>query len=227
MIINAIIFGATGMVGRAVMLEALDSADVENVLVINRRKIDYAHPKLHEIVHDDFFDFSALKEQLKEYNACYFCLGVSSMGMKEEDYHRLTYDLTMAAATTLAEANPNMCFVYVSGTGTDSSEKGKMMWARVKGKTENHFLKLPFRSVFMFRPGYIQPLRGIKSRVNLYNKLYEVFGFAYPLLKKLWPATFISSVELGKAMLGVSRIGYSKSILESGDIARAGRNVNT
>lgn len=221
--INAIIFGATGMVGRAVMLEALDSHDVESVLLINRRKINFPHPKLKEIVHNDFYNFESLKEQLKGFNACYFCLGASAMGKSEKEYHHITYDLTMSAARLLSELNPSMCFVYVSGTGTDSSGTSKIMWARVKGKTENHLLQLPFRSAYMFRPGYIHPMRGVKSKVKLYNLLYKIFGWAYPLLKKLKPTAFISSVELGKAMLEVTMKGYSKPILESGDIASLGR----
>ncbi len=150
--IKAILFGATGMVGEGVLLEALKYENVESVLVIGRRSCKVTNVKLKEIIHNNFFDYSTIEDQLKGYNACYFCLGVSSVGMTEKDYTRITYDLTMQAATTLSRLNPNMTFCYVSGTGTDSTEKGKMMWARVKGKTENDLAKLPFKAVYMFRP---------------------------------------------------------------------------
>jgi putative NADH-flavin reductase len=161
--IKAIITGASGMVGEGVLHECLLHTDVEEVLVIGRRTAGVSHPKLKEILHSDFFDLSPVKDQLKGYNACFFCLGVSSVGMKEKEYHHLTYDLTMHMATILAEQNPGMTFCYVSGAGTDSSEHGKMMWARIKGQTENDLMRLPFKAAYMFRPGFMKPTKGLKN----------------------------------------------------------------
>ena len=169
--IKAIITGATGMVGEGVLYECLNHPDVESVLVINRRSCHTIHPKLKEIIHENFFNFSSIEEQLSGYNACFFCLGVSSVGMNEEKYTKVTYDLTLGFAGTLARLNPEMTFCYVSGAATDSSEKGKMMWARVKGKTENDLMKLPFKRAYMFRPGFMQPTKGLKNA----NKMYKVF----------------------------------------------------
>ena len=161
--IKAIITGATGMVGEGVLHECLLSPDVESVLVINRRPCGVSHSKLKEIIHKDFFDLSPIKDQLKHYNACYFCAGISSVGKKEDEYTRITYDLTMNFAKTLVELYPDMTFTYISGLGTDSTEKGKIMWARVKGKTENDLMKLPFKASYMFRPGFIQPTKSLKN----------------------------------------------------------------
>jgi len=167
---KVVIFGATGMVGRGALLECLDDPRVESVLVVTRHSVGVSHPKLREIIHQDFFDFGGLQPEFTGLDACFFCLGVSSVGMSERNYHRLTFELTLAAATTLANAaDGRLTFCYVSGEGTDSTEGGRTMWARIKGKTENAILQLPFRAAYMFRPGYIQPLRGIKSKTRWYQ----------------------------------------------------------
>ncbi|MHC4925663.1 MAG: Rossmann-fold NAD(P)-binding domain-containing protein, partial [Planctomycetota bacterium] len=187
-----------------------------------RRASGQTHPKLQEIVHDDFFDYTAIREQLRDIDACLFCLGVSSAGMSEAEYHRMTYDLTMAAADTLLELNPEMVFCYVSGQGTDSTEKGRFMWARVKGKLENKLLTMPFRGVYNFRPGYIQPMKGVRSRTKLYAVLYGIVGPFYPVLRRLF-SSVSDSVTVGRAMLRVAKDGYAKGILEGADINEVGR----
>jgi len=180
--INAIIFGATGMVGEGVLHECLKHPDIESVLVINRRSCGVNNEKLREIIHPNFLNFPPIENELAGYNACYFCMGVSSIGKKEEEYTRLTYDLTMHVANTLVKLNPERTFCYISGAGTDSTENGRSMWARVKGKTENDLMKLPFKASYMFRPGYIQPTKGLK---NTY-KFYKVVAPIYPLIKLLF-----------------------------------------
>lgn len=212
--ISAIITGVTGMVGEGVLHECLNDPDVERVLIINRRPSGFSHPKLKEIVHKDFFNLAPVKDQLARYNACYFCLGVSSVGMKEDEYRRMTYDLTLHMARTLAPLNPDMTFCYVSGSGTDSTEQGRLMWARVKGKTENDIMKLPFKATYMFRPGYLHPTPGLKN----VNKYYKYVTWMYPLLRKLFPGTASTLAELGQAMLKVTKHGYPKPILEVKDI---------
>ena len=214
--IRAIIFGASGMVGEGVLLKTLHHKDVESVLVIGRRSCRITHDKLKELIHHDFFDYSTIEEHLKGYNACFFCLGVSSVGMNEQDYTRITYDLTMQAATTLSRINPGMTFCYVSGTGTDSTEHGKMMWARVKGKTENHLKELPFKSVYLFRPGLMKPVEGQK---NL-KPLYKVAGMLYPLWKFLSPKNVCTLDDVGLAMIHAVEIGYQKQILGNTDITQ-------
>jgi hypothetical protein len=207
------------MVGEGVLRECLANADVEQVLVVNRKPCGIAHPKLKEIIHRDFYDLTPLKSQLSGYNACYFCLGVSSVGMKEEEYRRVTYDLTLGAATLLSELNPDMVFCYVSGASTDSTEQGKSMWARVKGKTENDLLKLPFRRTYLFRPGYMHPTKGA-----LYTqKYYYAFSWLYPLLRRLFPSRVITLGELGIAMIRTANADYPKSILEVEDIIAIAR----
>jgi hypothetical protein len=213
--IRAIIFGATGMVGEGVLDVALRHPDLERALVIGRRPCGVKHDRCKEIVHNDFFDYSKIEKQLIGYNACFFCLGVTSVGKKEPEYTRLTYDLTMSAATILSKVNSDMTFCYVSGTGTDSSEKGRVMWARVKGKTENDLGKLPFKAVYAFRPGFIKPIDGQK---NAYG-VSKVLGVAYPLLKALLPKYVCTLEDLGLAMIGVASVGYSKKVLENPDIA--------
>jgi uncharacterized protein YbjT (DUF2867 family) len=214
--IKAIIFGATGMVGEGVLHETLKHPNVESVLVIGRRTCNITHHKLTELLHNDFFDYSNIEERLKGYNACYFCLGVSSVGMNERDYSRLTYDLTMQAANALSRLNPDMTFCYVSGQGTDSSEKGRSMWARVKGKTENHLMKLPFKAVYLFRPGFIKPTKGLRYA----HSLSKVVGFFYPLWKVLFPKYVCTLEDLGIAMIKVTMEGYPKQILENTDITQ-------
>ena len=217
--IRAIVFGGTGMVGEGVLDLALRHPDVESLLVISRKPCNVKHEKLHEILHMDFFDYSSIEGRLKGFNSCFFCLGVSSVGKKEEEYHRLTYDLTMSAATVLAKLNPDMTFCYVSGTGTDSSEKGRVMWARVKGKTENHLMKLPFKAAYAFRPGFIKPIDGQKHAYGV----SKVLGAAYPLLRALFPKYVCTLEDLGLAMIGAVSEGYSRQILENLDIAELAR----
>jgi uncharacterized protein YbjT (DUF2867 family) len=218
---KVILFGATGMVGQGVLRECLLDPEVESVLAIGRRGTGQTHEKLREIVHQDFFDFSAIESQLAGYDACFFCLGVSSAGMKEEEYRRLTYDITLAAAQALARQNPGtMTFLYVSGTGTDSSEKGRTMWARVKGETENALLRLPFKAAYMLRPGYIQPLHGITSSTKWTRVLYAVMGPLYPVWKTLFPKYVTTTEQLGRAMIHVAKHGAPQPILENQDLAR-------
>ncbi|MEJ2186560.1 MAG: epimerase [Gemmatimonadota bacterium] len=212
---NVVLFGATGMVGSGVLLECLDDPRVASVLVVGRRSCGVTHPKLTEVLHDDFFDYSALGPHLSGLDACFFCLGVSAAGMNEAEYTRLTHDLTLAAARALLDRNPDMVFCYVSGLGTDSTESGRAMWARVKGRTENALLAMPFRGAYMFRPGFIQPLRGVRSRTRLYAALYRVAGPFFPLLRRLFPRQVTTSVRVGRAMIRVAAEGYASPILES------------
>jgi hypothetical protein len=190
------------------------------VLAVGRNPSGQRHAKLHEIVHDDFLDFSRIESQLAGYDACFFCLGVSSLGMSEEQYRRLTYDITLAAARTLAKLNPQMVFVYVTGRGTDSSERGKLMWARVKGKTENDLLKLPFKAAYMFRPAGIQPLHGIRSKTGWVQAIYVGAAPLLSLLNRLAPTYVTTTEQVGRAMIKVARDGYPKPVLESDDINR-------
>lgn len=215
---NVMIFGATGMVGQGVLRECLLDNRIERVLTIGRQPTNQADPKLHQRVHADLFNYAGLEDALTGYDACFFCLGVSSARMSERDYTRLTYDLTLAAAQTLARLNPQMTFVYVSGAGTDSTERGRSMWARVKGRTENALLNLPFKAAYMFRPGAIQPLHGIRSKTPLYQTVYTIAGPLMSLLRALFPASISTTEQVGRAMIAVARRGYSKRVLESADI---------
>ena len=221
--INAIITGSTGMVGKAVLLECLDHPEVESVLILNRRPIGMTHPKLKEIIPDDFYDLSPLEQDLKKYNACFFCLGISSAGVSSEQYKKITYDLTLHMAETLFRLNPGMVFNYVSGTGTSSSENSRMKWANVKGKTENDILKLGFRKALMFRPGFIQPQRGIKSRTKLYRLLYIISTPLFPLLKLLFPNQVTTTTLVGKAMINSVLKETNLIYLENRDINELGR----
>ena len=211
--IKAILTGATGMVGEGVLHECLQHTDVEEVLVVGRRPCGVIHPKLKEIIHPDFHYFASIENQLAGYNACFFCLGVSSIGMKEEEFYKLTYLLTMNFATTLVNHNPGMTFCYISGAGTDSGEKGRM-WARVKGKTENDLMKLPFKKVYNFRPGIIKPTKGLKNTLSF----YKYFGWLLPVIKLVAPKYITSLKELGWAMINAATKGYEKQILEVKDI---------
>jgi hypothetical protein len=202
------------MVGEGIVHECLQHPDVEQVLIINRRPSGISHPKLKEILHADFFDLSAISNELIGYNACYFGLGVSSVGMKEPEYTLMTYDLTMSVAKNLSGLNPEMTFCYVSGAGTDSTEKGKSMWARVKGKTENDLLKLPFRQAYMFRPGYMHPTPGLKNTLSM----YKYMSWLYPVFKLILPGATSKLSELGMAMINVTIHRYDKKILEVRDI---------
>ena len=217
-LMNVLLFGATGMVGQGVLRECLLAPDVQRVTTVGRSATGQSHERLRDIVHADLTDLSSLDAQFAEVDACYFCLGVSALGLSEEAYTKLTYDLTLTVAEMLVRANARMTFVYVSGMGTDSTEKGRTMWARVKGRTENALLHLPFAHAYMFRPGIIIPMHGIISKTTLYRITYAVLSPLYPLLKLAMPRTITSTEQVGRAMLAVARTGYPKSILEAADI---------
>lgn len=214
---KVILTGSTGMVGKGVLLECIDHPDVEQILLINRSAVGIIHPKIKEIIHNDFFDWRSLHGSLAGFDACFFCMGVSSAGMNEQDYRRMTYDITLGFAKEILPINPNLTFCYVSGAGTESTETSRMMWARVKGKTENDLLALGFKHAYMFRPGFIQPMKGIRSKTALYQGIYNVISPLYFLLKRM-PGLVTDTVTLGKAMIIVALNGYAKPILESRDI---------
>ena len=217
--LNVIITGATGMVGEGVLHECLKHPNVENILIITRKSTGYSHPKIKEIIHPDFSSFSKLKPQLKGYNACLFCMGVTSLGKKEADYYKLTYTLTLNLAKLLANINHNMTFCYISGSGTDSSEKGRIMWARVKGKTENDLMKLPFKAVYNFRPAFIKPFLPLKPNQTFY-KTYKYVAWLFPILKVLAPNMVLSLEQLAAAMINACITGYSTHVLEVKDIKK-------
>jgi uncharacterized protein YbjT (DUF2867 family) len=215
---RVIIFGATGMVGQGVLRECLIDPGIDRVLVVGRSPTGMRGAKLTEITHGDFTDYSAIEPQLAGFDACFFCLGVSSIGMTEERYRHLTYDITLAAATTLARLNPQMTFIYVTGAGTDSTEKGARMWARVKGKTENDLLKLPFKAAYMFRPGAIQPLHGVMSKTAWVQAIYTATWPLWSVLRRISPRLVTSTEQMGRAMIHVAREGYPRKVLEMEDI---------
>ncbi|MDE3185948.1 MAG: NAD-dependent epimerase/dehydratase family protein [Acidobacteriota bacterium] len=217
---KVLLFGATGMVGQGVLRECLQDPEVELVLALGRTPIGAHHAKLREIVHRDMLNYAGMEDALAGLDACFFCLGVASSGMKEADYARVTYDFTLAAAETLSRVNPGMIFIYVSGSGTDSTEKGRIMWARVKGRTENALLRLPLKA-YMFRPGFIEPMDGIQSRTPLYRKFYKVAGPLFPLLRRALPNQVLSTRQIGQAMLTVAKQGFEKRVLEARDIRAA------
>lgn len=217
---NAILFGGTGMVGQGVLRECLQDPRVEHLLLVVRHASGFTSPKLTELVHENFFDWTSVEDQFNGYDTCFFCLGVSAVGMNEADYRRITFDLTLNAANTLLRHHIET-FIYVSGQGTN--EHGRSMWARVKGATESSLLQLPFAHAFCFRPGFIQPLHGIRSKTPWYNAIYAAFGFAYPLLKSIAAPFVTSTEEVGRAMISVAAQGYPKSILETADITAAAR----
>jgi len=212
--INVIITGVTGMVGEGVLMECIAHPDVEKILVINRKPCGITHPKLSEIIHGDFLDLSPVRDKLKGYNACFFCLGISSVGMKKDLYYQITYTLTMHMAEILLQNNPEMTFCYISGAGTDSTEKGRLNWARVKGKTENDLMKMPFKKVFAFRPGFLQPS---KEQKNIHG-YYFIFLILYPLFRIIFPGGTSTLKELGLAMINSVIKGYEKPVIEVKDI---------
>ncbi len=214
--IKAIITGTTGMVGEGVLQECLSHKDVEEIMVINRRPCGVSHPKLTEIIHSDFFNLSPVADKLKGYNACFFCLGVSSVGISEEQYYNLTYNLTLNFARLLAGQNPDMTFCYISGAGTDSSEKGRMNWARVKGKTENDLMKLPFKKVFACRPGFMLATKGARNVPGY----YKVFTYLYPVLRAVFPNHVSTLREVALAMINSAIYGNEKQILEVKDLVQ-------
>ena len=223
--LNIMIFGATGMVGQGVLRECLLASDVERVLIVGRTASGVTHAKLRELRVPDLMDYSAVEADLSGFDACFFCLGVSSAGMSEAQYARITHDLTLAAAEVLARLNPQMTFVYVSGVGTDSSERGSIMWARVKGRTENALRRLAFKASYMFRPGVIQPMHGARSKTRVYAVTYLLAGWLLPLLRAMSPRRVLTTESVGRAMLAVARRGAPQVVLEPGDIYDAARGA--
>ncbi|MBW4890764.1 NAD-dependent epimerase/dehydratase family protein [Mucilaginibacter sp. HMF5004] len=220
--LNVIITGSTGMVGEGVLLECLEHPQVKSILVINRRPNGRTHAKLKEIIHPDLFDLSPIESELSGYNACFFCAGVSSIGMNEEDYYKMTYTLTTNVAKTLVKLNPGMTFEYISGASTDSTEAGKLMWARVKGKTENDLMKIPFAHVYNMRPGYMHATPGQKNLL----KLYKYLSWLYPVLKLIFPNRVSTMKEMGLGMINTALYGYDKQILEVPDIKASANRVS-
>ncbi|TGL80301.1 epimerase [Leptospira yasudae] len=212
--IKAVVTGVTGMVGEGVLHECLLDPEVEAVLVVGRKPYGLTHPKLKEVIVSDFFNLSPIESELKGYNSCFFCLGTSSIGLTEESYSRISHDLTLNFANAFLRQNPNSVFCYVSGSGTDSSEKGKIMWARVKGKTENDLLRLGFKAAYNFRPGYMHPTPGLKNTLPY----YKYFTWTYPILRRVFPKQVTTLAELGKAMIAIDRKGTSKNTIEVPDI---------
>ena len=212
--IRAVITGSTGMVGEGVLHVCLQQSEIEAVLVINRKPCRITHPKLKEIIHADFYNISDIEDQLAGYNACFFCLGISSIGMKEPEYFKITYTLTMHMAETLSSKNKDMTFCYISGAGTDSTEKGRSMWARVKGKTENDLMKLPFKAVYALRPGFIRPIKGLQQT----HSFYKYIGWLFPIGRTLFARGFCTMEELALSMIHLAQHGYTKKVLEGNDI---------
>jgi uncharacterized protein YbjT (DUF2867 family) len=219
---NVLILGATGMVGQGALRECLLDDGVKRVVTLGRSEVAQRHPKLRQIVHADLLNLAPIEDQLTGLDACFYCLGVSAAGMSEPDYTRLNHDYTLSVARTLVRVDPDMTFIYVSGAGTDSSEHGRVMWARVKGRTENDLLKLPFVSAYMLRPAMIIPMHGIKSKTPLYRMLYSVLMPAYPLLAKLSPKYVTTTERVGRAMLRLARTGYTSRVLEAAEIDMMG-----
>ena len=220
---KAIIFGATGMVGQGVLRECLLDPDVESVLTIGRTPTGQKYEKLRELAHANLLDFSVIEAELSDYDACFFCLGITSAGTPEPEYERITYSIPVAAAETLVRLNPGMTFVYVSGRGADSFEKSRTMWARIKGKAENALMAMPFKATYVFRPAFIQPLHGIRSRTKIYNLLYTVFGPLVPLLKAIAPGSVTTTEQLGQAMIAVAKRGAPRRVVEGADISKISR----
>ncbi len=216
---NVLILGATGMVGQGVLRECLLDDGVAHVMTLGRSATGRAHPRLREIVHANLLDLTSIEGELTGLDACFYCLGATAAGKSEQEYARINYDMTLAVAETLARLDPDMTFVYVSGMGTDSTERGRTMWARVKGRTENALLRLPFKAAYMLRPGIILPMHGIKSKTTLYRVGYTLMTPLYPALRALFPRAITTTEHLGQVMLRLARSGYSKPVLEAADIA--------
>ncbi len=215
-----VLFGATGMIGSGSLIECLESKDVREVLVVGRRSCEVEHDKLSELILDDMFEYSAVQGRFAGTDACFFCLGVSAAGMSEEAYHRVTYELTVTAAESLASVNDGMTFCYISGAGAYSSEQGPMMWARVKGKIENRLAEMDFASLWIFRPGFIQPVKGVRSRTRLYNAIYAVAGPLTPLMSRIAPSLVTTTEKIGRALIRVARDGADQTVLTNRDINR-------
>jgi uncharacterized protein YbjT (DUF2867 family) len=216
---NVLILGATGMVGQGVMRECLLDDGVARVVTLGRHATGNAHAKVREIIHADLYNLEPIAGELTGLDACFYCLGATAAGKSEREYARINYDMTLAVAETLVRLDPDMTFVYVSGMGTDSTERGRTMWARVKGRTENALLRLPFKAAYMLRPGIILPMHGIKSKTTLYRVFYSLMTPLYPALRKLFPRAITTTEHLGRVMLRLARSGYSMHVLESADIA--------
>ncbi|MEX8520369.1 MAG: NAD(P)H-binding protein [Leptothrix sp. (in: b-proteobacteria)] len=215
-----ILYGASGMVGQGVLRECLQAPDVAAVLAVGRSRLALQHPKLRQLVRADLFDLREVEAELGGYDACFFCLGISASDTDEAGFTRLNHDLPLAVARALVPRHPGMCFVYVSGAGTDSTEQGSVMWARVKGRTENALLKLGFRAVYLFRPGIILPLHGERSKTRVYRLFYAVLGWALKPLRRFWPGQILDTVRIGQAMLQVVRAGPATPLVEAADIHR-------
>jgi uncharacterized protein YbjT (DUF2867 family) len=215
---KVVIFGASGMVGQGVLRECLSDGSLAAVVAVGRSPCSLKHPKLTEIPHDDMSDLGPIADRLEGIDACFFCLGVSAAGMREDAYRRITYDMTIHVAETLLARNPDIVFCYISGAGTDSTGAGRTMWARVKGATENRLLEMPFSAAYMFRPGYIQPLKGVRSKTRLYQAMYTVLAPFYPLWKTLAPNLVTTTEKVGQAMIRVARDGYPRAVIETRDI---------
>lgn len=219
--INTIILGATGHIGQGVLIECLEHPAVKTVLIIGRKSCGVEHEKITEVLHEDFMDYSSIMEKLSGYNACFFCLGVSSAGMSEEKYKVITHDYAVKAAEALSNQNKDMTFCFISGAGTDEKEKSRMMWARVKGSAENALKEFPFKQLYLMRPAYIQPMKGVKPGMKMYN----IMGPLYPVLKFLFPKMVTNTIEVGLAMINAVLHGYEKQTLENSDIIKLGRRT--
>ena len=217
---KVLIFGATGMVGQGVLRECLLDTDIERVVAVGRNATGQQYPKLTEIVHKDLYDLTSIESELTGFDACFFCLGVSSFRMSEADYTRLTYDLTFAVARTLSRLNPDMTFAYVTGAGTDATERGRSMWARVKGRTENALMRMPFKAAYMFRPGMIQPMDGIRSKTPVYQMVISLVRPLFPVLQRAFPNAITTTSQLGRAMIAVAKERTASRVLETRDIAK-------
>jgi uncharacterized protein YbjT (DUF2867 family) len=222
---NVVIFGSTGMIGAGVLIECLEAPGVESVLVVNRTPLGRTHPKLREVLLADFFAPGSLRDACAGIDACFFCLGVTSVGLDEPAYTRLTYDLTIGVARAIVSPRMTMC--YVSGAGTDSTERGSAMWARVKGRTENALLAMPFRAAYMFRPGFVQPMKGVRSKTGWYQAIYSITAPLFPLVHRFFPRATTTTVEIGQAMLRAAEVGSSRTILGSGDISALAAECRT
>ncbi|MSR05663.1 MAG: epimerase [Gemmatimonadetes bacterium] len=214
---KVIIFGATGMIGGGALIECIEDPRVSSVLVVGRKPCGVVHPKVQELLRSGFLDYREATADFRDYDACFFCLGVSAVGMKEADYHRVTFDLTVATAEALGSVNPGLTFCYISGEGADSTERGRSMWARVKGKTENHLIGMLLKA-YMLRPGFIQPRKGVRSKTAWYQAFYNVMGPLYPLLRVMLPRHVTTTENVGRAMIALTTKGYAKRVLENPDI---------